>query len=75
MNNNRRKQIRDLVSKLQDLKSDLESILQDEQEYRDNMPENMQDGERAQQSDECIGQLECANDELDSAIDNLNEIN
>lgn len=74
MNNNRRKQIEILIrelNKLEELadgiKQDIEAIKDEEQEYRDNMPENLQDGEKAQVSDSAIESLE----ECDSSMDEV----
>ena len=40
MNNTRRKALEDINRKLEDIKSDLEMLRDEEQEYIDNMPEN-----------------------------------
>lgn len=48
MNNARRKEINTLIAELEDLKSRLESVLQEEQDYLDNMPESFQGGENLQ---------------------------
>lgn len=42
MNANRRKALADVADMLEEAKSKLEDILGEEEEYRDNMPENMQ---------------------------------
>lgn len=81
MDNNRRKEIKDVIdrignfeieisetmSKLEDLKSDVESILDDEEEARDNIPESLQDGERYEKAD-------AACDNLSNAVNSLEEI-
>ena len=42
MNKARRKNIQDVVNQLEDLKSTLEDLQGEEEEYRDNIPENLQ---------------------------------
>ena len=41
MNNTRRKEITSIIEQVEELKDKLENILADEDEYRDNMPENL----------------------------------
>ena len=43
MNNERRKVIRELVGKLEDLEAQIEDVVQEEANYLDNMPESFQD--------------------------------
>lgn len=66
-----------------DFKSEIERIKSEEEEYRDNMPENMQSGEKYEraenainQLDECetaIGELESFFDDADNIEDKTNE--
>ena len=74
MNNTRRKRIEQLVVNLEDNKADLETILEEEQESYDNMPESFQDGERGQISQDAISTLESAQSSLESVIDELGSI-
>jgi hypothetical protein len=67
MNNPRRKAIQKIIDNLYDLKSQLDDVFDDEQEYRDNIPENMQGGERYERADE-------ARDNLSDAVDGLDEV-
>ena len=46
MNKTRRKQIDDVIAGLQELQETVETIMNDEEEYRDNIPENLQGSER-----------------------------
>ena len=62
MNKNRRQRISTILS-------ELEGIMEEEQEYFENIPENMQDGERAEKSQESIDQLEYAIDALQSCLE------
>jgi hypothetical protein len=74
MNKERRKQLREWNSRAEELKSDLESILWDEQNYYDNIPENLQYSTRATDSEEAIECLEEAVDIIGEAIDKVEEM-
>ncbi len=74
MNKARRKNLASLIERLEELKTELESITVDleelkveELEYMDNIPENMQSGERYEIA-------EAAFDAMENALDSLNEI-
>ena len=65
MNNERRKQIENikgriaaLLSEAENIKTDVEAIRDDEQEYRDNMPESFGEGEKGEKADAAIAALE-----------------
>jgi len=58
MNNTRRKQISDLLSKLNEMKSELKTIQNDEQKYFNNVPENQQDSVRYYNSESILTQLD-----------------
>lgn len=73
MNKERRKEIEALIDELDDLKARIESVQSDEQDYFDNMPENLQSSERGEMAEEAIGNLDSALDSLDEAIDSLRE--
>ena len=74
MNNERRKALRRWNKRAEELKSDLESILWDEQNYYDNIPENLQFSERAEASEEAINQMEDAIDDLGDVIEAIDDI-
>lgn len=74
MNKTRRKQITNLIGKIEALKSDLEWVRDEEQEYFDNIPENLQTGIRAEESEEALSLMDDAIDGLDSAITELESI-
>lgn len=71
MNNERRKRLADIVTQLQalppidEIKSDLEGIRDDEQEAYDNLPESLQNGERGEQMQAAISAMEEVIDALD----------
>lgn len=52
--------------KLSDVQLVLSSILEDEQNAFDNLPENMQEGEKAQAMEETLNYLQEAVDALDN---------
>lgn len=79
MNKQRRKQITELIEQLESLKSqieeiDIDSIRSEEQDYRDNMPENLQNSEKAYNVDEAISQLEDADSCLGGAVSSIEDI-
>jgi hypothetical protein len=71
MNNERRKAIAAVVKQLEgwpdieELKGELETIRDDEQEAFDNMPESLQQGERGQAAEAAVNALQEAIDMLD----------
>lgn len=71
MNNDRRKTISILINQLIDLKSQLESILNDEQEYFDMMPESFQNAEKGEKAQSAIENIETADSDLQYVIDAL----
>ena len=74
MNKIRRKEIEAVISRLESIKDDIDNILSDEQDYYDNIPENLQSSERAENSEEAIEILEEVVSNLEDAIDNMGEI-
>lgn len=71
MNKTRRNQIQIVIKNIEDL---VQSILSDEQEAFDNMPENLQGSWRGTESEDAQGSLESAIDALEEAIVCLEEI-
>mgnify|MGYP006862529747 CR=1 FL=1 len=81
MNNVRRKQLKNLANRisimndiqdtshLQEYYSILEDIKNDEEEYYDNMPENLQGSMRGMDSEEAISNMDDALEVLEQAID------
>lgn len=74
MNNARRKQLGKWLKDLEGIKNELESICSDEQDYFDNMPENLQGSQRGCDSEEAIGQMEEAVSSIEEAISIIEEI-
>lgn len=71
MNKNRRKEIREIINELEELKEKIEMVLAEEQDYYDNMPENLQGSERGEIAESAIFELEESLDNIDNAIENL----
>lgn len=65
MNNKRRKEIANAIRQIENVVS---SILADEEEAFENMPESLQDSERGDISQEAQGNLSSAIDALEEAI-------
>ena len=74
MNNKRRQQLREWVRSAEDVKSQLELILSDEEEYFDMMPENLQGSMNGMNSEEAIDQMNEAIACIEEAIDTVEEI-
>ena len=71
MNAERRKRITELVTLLEGLKTDIEAVQQEEQDYYDNMPENLQGSEKGQAAEAAADNLDEAAQAIESAIDYL----
>lgn len=73
MNNDRRKKLAAILQKIEDAKSELESLRDEEQDYYDNMPEGIQAGEKGDKSQTAIDAMESAIDDLDSVHSSIEE--
>lgn len=71
MNKIRRKNLQTIIDQLEGLKGSLEDLLAEEEEYRDNIPENMQESERYEKADEACDNLSGAVDSLEEAISSI----
>ncbi len=60
MNNPRRKELESIHEALTELRDRLEALKDEEQEYADNMPENMQGGERHEAAESAVASMEDA---------------
>ena len=74
MNKSRRDNIQEVVGQLEDLKSTLEGLQGEEEEYRDNIPENLQGSERYEKAEEACDTLSEAVDGLENIITSLGEL-
>ena len=73
MNNKRRARLREATGLLRTASDIVSSAMDDEEEYADNMPGNMQDGEKYDRAMEVVDILDDAVDLIDQAIDKINE--
>lgn len=71
MNKARRKQLDEIIERINSVKDDLESIMNDEEEYRDNMPENLQGSEKYELADAACEAMQEAIYQLDEAVSNV----
>lgn len=74
MNKNRRQQLRKWLEEVEVIKDKLEGICSDEEEYYDQIPENLQNGQRACDSEEAIDQMNEAVSSLEDAISIIEEL-
>lgn len=74
MNKERRTKIRNILTNIENIKLELESILSEEEMIFDNMPENLQGSMRGEESEEAIEYMNAAVDSLQEAVGNLEEI-
>ena len=81
MNKQRREKIRQLKARFQDIQteikqasSELSSILNEEQDAFDNMPEGLQSSYRGMCSEDAIDSMEESSEKLDEVIESLNDI-
>lgn len=74
MNKERRKQIAVIVNRISGIVSDLEMVKDEEDDYRDNMPENLQGSTRYDDSEEASNAMQDAINSLEEAVSSLEEI-
>ena len=74
MNKSRRQRIRDVRKEIESCKESLQAILDEEQEYFDNMPENLQGSMRGSDSEDAIDTMESCIEDLENIINELTEI-
>jgi acyl-CoA reductase-like NAD-dependent aldehyde dehydrogenase len=73
MNNERRKKLRAIADKLEELKADLAELASEETDYYDNMPEGIQSGEKGDRASEVASSLGEAADAIDEVIGQIEE--
>ena len=74
MNKMRKKEIGRAIDLLSEAKEIIEDVQEQEQEYMDNMPESMQDGEKGMKVNEGLQALGDADMSCEEAIEHLQEI-
>lgn len=73
MNRTRRKCLANLSELLEELRISVETLRDEEQEYMDNMPENLQGSIRYEAAEEAVSNLEDAMDSIGDAISSIEE--
>ena len=71
MNKQRRKDIDTLIQALEEIRTQIQFVLEEEQEYLDNMPENLQNSERYETAQTAVSELEEADGSIDDIIEHL----
>lgn len=71
MNKQRREKIREVRNEIETCMNKLQTILDEEQDYFDNMPENLQGSMRGSDSEDAIDIMESCIDRLDEIIEEL----
>lgn len=74
MNRERRQQLKKWLEDLEKIKAELEVICSDEEDYFDNMPENLQGSQRGMDAEEAIDQMNEAVSSIEDAISIIEEI-
>ncbi len=69
MNKEQRKKLDEMIQKVEDIASELETMADEEQDKLDNMPDGLRDGERGQAIEEAEGNLRDAYESLSSWVD------
>lgn len=73
MNKARRKQLSEIQEKLSELKGMIETVLDEEQEAYDHLPESLQESERGEAMQTAIEAMESAMDSCEEAEGSLEE--
>lgn len=73
MNNDKRKRIDQATALIEEARSIIEEITQEESEAYENMPENLQSSERGELIQEAINNLEYADSSFDELLGYLEE--
>lgn len=71
MNGNRRKRIQIVINGLNVLLDDIQSLLEEEQNAYDALPESLQEAERGELMQEAIDNLDAASSSVEEAIESL----
>lgn len=73
MNAERRKALNSVIDKINDAMSELEGLRDEEEEYKDNMPENMHGSERYENAESAVSNMQEAYDQLEDAVSKIEE--
>jgi len=73
MNKVRRTSLQEISVKMEDLKSDIEALRDEEQEYADNMPDSLQSSEKHDTAENAVSSMDEAIEGLESAINAIGQ--
>jgi len=73
MNIQRRKYLKEIHTRLSDTVERLRNLATEEEEYRDNLPENMQSGEKYDLAETAAYSINDAADTVENALETLEE--
>lgn len=71
MNKMNRKQLSDLISRIETIHEELDEIKDGEEEKFDNMPENLQDSEKGEALSEIIDFPDSASESLNESVESI----
>ena len=71
MNNIRRKNLQRVIDRLEELKSAIEDLHDEEEEYLDRIPDNLQGSERYEKAESACSELEDAISYLEDTINSI----
>ena len=72
MNKARRKRLNEYIAELERIKDGIESVMNDEQDALDNLPDGLQGSERADAMNDACDEMDNAIDYVGDAIEALN---
>ena len=70
----KREKIKEIITRLEDLGNELEDLISEEEDFRDDIPEGAIYSELYDESEEISDKLEDARSSLDESIDSLDSI-
>lgn len=73
MNKVRRKELQNLFDIISEAQEQLEALRDEEDEYKENIPENLQGSERYEIAEAAVDALDSALDSLQDALDSIEE--
>lgn len=71
MNKQRRKDIDTIIQALEEIREQIQCVLNEEQDYLDNIPENLQNSERYETAETAVQELKEADGSIDDIIEHL----
>lgn len=74
MNNKTRQELQQVVAIINDLKDIITTIIDDEQNKYDNLPEGLQQSDNGLQMEDAVSNLQEAIDHLDQTIDSVETV-